>query len=116
MNTARKVLSATMPTKNAAIHSMESMKRSMTFFSPSPGGGGSPLVQRAAGWGDLFIRSFTPPRLASHFVRCSPTLPLQGRVKRRNARALLNPRLELLQCGLQIGVDRGRVAAGFLHR
>src|ERR1700733_14670372 len=30
MNTARKVFSATMPTKNAAIHSMESMKRSMT--------------------------------------------------------------------------------------
>src|ERR1700712_163821 len=29
---------------------------------------------------------------------------------------LLNPRLELLQRGLQVGVNRSRVAAGLLHR
>ena len=29
----------------------------------------------------LFIRGFTPPRRTSRFARCSPTLPLQGRVK-----------------------------------
>jgi hypothetical protein len=36
----------------------------------------------AAGWGEVLIRGFTPPRLASRFARCSPTLPLQGRVIR----------------------------------
>src|SRR3982074_1867083 len=38
MNTAVNVFSATMPTKNAAIHSMESMKRSMTFLLGGPAG------------------------------------------------------------------------------
>ena len=34
----------------------------------------------AAGWGEVFIRGFTPPRLASRFAQSEPTLPLQGRV------------------------------------
>ncbi len=38
----------------------------------------------AAGWGDVFIRGFTPPRLAFRFAPCEPTLPLQGRVKKRD--------------------------------
>src|ERR1700760_3176924 len=38
MNTAVKVLSATMPTKKAAIHSMESMKRSIGFLRTGVGG------------------------------------------------------------------------------
>ncbi|MHC2466012.1 hypothetical protein [Bradyrhizobium embrapense] len=38
MNTAVKVLSATTPTKKAATHSIESMKRSMKFLRTGSGG------------------------------------------------------------------------------
>src|SRR3954463_2180841 len=54
MNTARKVLSATMPTKNAAIHSMESMKRSMTFL---PGGCGPTMTPSGVISGVLMVEA-----------------------------------------------------------
>src|SRR3981189_3178562 len=58
-------------------------------ISPSPGGGGSTRVKRAAGWGESLssravsgAETVTPPRRTSRFARCSPTPPLQGRGKK----------------------------------
>src|SRR4051812_17138255 len=49
-------------------------------LSPSPGGGGSTRTQWASGWGEL--RKVHPtPGVAFRFASCSPTLPLQGRVR-----------------------------------
>src|SRR6478735_11877559 len=60
---------------------------------PSPGGGGSTRLKGAAGWGDsLSLQTVpewrdhpTPSRISLR--SCSPTLPLQGRVRKLTPRA-----------------------------
>ena len=42
------------------------------------------------GWRRDFDLNFTPPRLASCFARCEPTLPLKGRVK-NHTEAVVTP-------------------------
>ena len=58
------------------------------IFLPSPGGGGSTRVQRAAGWGDglsprtVSVLKTSPRPCAFRCAHPQPTLPLQGRVKK----------------------------------
>src|ERR1700753_2833026 len=110
MNTAIKVLSATMPTKNAAIHSMESMKRSMTFLRAGPGG---PTMAPCRFTSGLAVMSSSGYRFELETVIPGCTRS----VRTRNPEvAALDPCLVLPERRLQIGVDSAGVAAGLLHR
>jgi len=54
-----------------------------TEMPPSPGGGGSPRVKRAAGWGDLFSPTAHPPPV-SHFASlmlADPPPPGEGGIE-----------------------------------
>src|SRR5580698_6513614 len=129
ITTAVKVLSATMPTKNAAIHSIESMKRSITFLRTGAGGPvttpsrvtsgvavmESPYRLQLSSWPGL-SRPSTSFVLRARFETWMPgTRPGMTNSLAR-AQSSLKPRAIFLQRRLQIGVDRGGVAAGLGHR
>src|SRR5665213_1048428 len=145
MNTAVKVFSATMPTKNAAIHSMESMKRSMRFLRGGAGGlpsvpsrvmsrgwaihgfGFLPLpASGGEGWGEGDYSRIWCQRISCRSINLPPSPgspegdPTSPRKRpqagRGEGKKRSKPRAVFLQRRLQVGVDRGGVAAGLGHR
>src|SRR3954447_7491377 len=83
-----KMLSATMPTKPAVIHSMVSMKRSMAArFMPAPD---------ARRFSDPAWRQDIPPPC-------------------RESRSLLRQRVVFRECGAKLGHRRVRIGPGLLH-
>src|SRR3954470_6268617 len=125
MNTAMKVLSATTPTKKAATHSIESMKRSMKFL---PAGAGGPVTTPSGETSESAVMTFPwrsrmEARHSGALARASePGIQksrheIAGsrfRAPRNDVVRLSNPGAVLHQHRLQFGVDRSRVAAGLL--
>jgi hypothetical protein len=78
-----------MRTRGGCRRSHFRMRGSCEACLPSPGGGGSTRAKRAAGWGDGLSASNSArversPHPVSHSLRsCEPTLPLQGRIRKR---------------------------------